>query len=473
MPPVLDPSKSKVDGLAFIGLSLCRSDSNGHPSSKTHQEAFDLNQILDRDYKYIFSTNDDGWLVGGGEPGPPRSYKLAAPDSAHVEIMRIGTYNAEWGGVSAEDILEVIQQGKILIPEMTVVPTAVVANGDSPPELEIRFDMAPAYHDPEPESDYEALPVNWQLRFLQNQLFRHFQYPSRFCPGSFHSTILRKAEFRSPAAECSYFAMCDKAVRKWRRRGPQALIPVADKKQSSRIATIAPPLSTNGSTPLTAPPSSGRSPFACDSIETVLEVVDDMLTPVPDTAKSAAGDSGVWLFTDRANPSHHIKPNFLPPYDTPEKRRIILNVLAEEWDPAVLDWTPAPQLPKPELLLLPTAAEDRDSSFDPVLGFSDQTDDEREDVVAKEQQRPIAAGGRFRLDKLLRRKPLSQYKRQQQEEARGNEGTFTEDKANTSSTKRRGTEHPSPTKRVTFKELSWSSFRNKSSAERETVEPIH
>ena len=43
------------------------------------------------------SSNDDGWLVGGGEPGPPKSYKLASKDSAHVEIMRIGTYNPEWG----------------------------------------------------------------------------------------------------------------------------------------------------------------------------------------------------------------------------------------------------------------------------------------------------------------------------------------------------------------------------------------
>ena len=52
------------------------------------------------------SSNDDGWLVGGGEPGPPKSYKLAAKDSSHVEIMRIGTYRPEWGGITEEDIVE-------------------------------------------------------------------------------------------------------------------------------------------------------------------------------------------------------------------------------------------------------------------------------------------------------------------------------------------------------------------------------
>ena len=149
MPPVLDPSKSKVDGLVFLGISLARkNDSVGHPESNTYQTSFDFNEVQDRDYKYIFSTNDDGWLVGGGEPGVPKSYKLPAPDSAHVEIMRIGTYHKKWGGIPVEEIVQAFQQAKILIPEITVVPTAVCENDDLPPELEIRFDMerAPSQH---------------------------------------------------------------------------------------------------------------------------------------------------------------------------------------------------------------------------------------------------------------------------------------------------------------------------------------
>ena len=102
----MDPKKSKVDGLAFLGLSLTRKSVQGHPDSITHQNAFDLNEVLDRDYDHIFSTNDDGWLVGGGEPGPPVSYKLAAKDSSHVEIMRIGTFEPEWGGITEKEIIE-------------------------------------------------------------------------------------------------------------------------------------------------------------------------------------------------------------------------------------------------------------------------------------------------------------------------------------------------------------------------------
>lgn len=114
--------------------------------------------------------------------------------------MRIGTYNPSWGGLTQQSIIDAIESGRILIPQIEVVPTAVIANPDTPPELEIRFDMDPPVppSDDVDDIDYEAeLPVNWQLRFIHNQLFKYFNFPSRFCPGAFHSTILRKAEFRS------------------------------------------------------------------------------------------------------------------------------------------------------------------------------------------------------------------------------------------------------------------------------------
>ena len=300
MPPVLDPSKSKVDGLAFLGLSLTRKGPRGHPDSVTHQQAFDLDLLQDRDYEHIFSTNDDGWLVGGGEPGPPTSYKLPAKDSAHVEIMRIGTYEPAWGGVAREDIIQTLRDGKILIPEITVVPTAVVANGDKPPELEIRFDMKPSV--PNFDDPMAPLPTNWQLRFIQNQLFKLFQFPSRFNPGSFHSTILRKAEFRSPAARKAYFDKCQKVIDEWMDRGQQPLAPA---KIDSSIKII-----------------------KCKRVEA--KKGDDYLAEYY--------RSGLWLFTDRNTITHHFLPNFLPPYDTPAKRKIILEVLKEEWDEKTMSW---------------------------------------------------------------------------------------------------------------------------------------
>jgi hypothetical protein len=321
MPPVLDPKNSKLDGLAFLGLSLCRKSERGHADSGTHQQAFDLDRVQDREYQYLYSSNDDGWLVGGGEPGPPHSYKLPARDSAHVEIMRIGTYNPSLGGLDPNVLLETLRSGRILIPEMTVVPTAVVPNGDRPPELEIRFDMLP--HQPNLQNPLSApLPINWQLRFVHNQLFHAFQFPSRFCPGAFHSTILRKAEFRSKDAEKKYFAKCQSVVQEWLERGQQPLVP---------------------------PPGK-------DGVDAQIKIVEckkwkansNTTTTTTTTTTTVAGEddsymdsyyrSGIWLFTDRNNPTHQILPNFLPPYDTPAKRKIILDVLKEEWDETTLMW---------------------------------------------------------------------------------------------------------------------------------------
>lgn len=138
----------------------------------------------------------------------------------------------------------------------------------------------------------EPLPVNWALKFIHNQLFKYFNFPSRFCPGSFHSTIVRKAEFRSLEKRDAYFEKCDTAIKKWREAKPQ-------------------PLNQGG--------------WDIDGKPLQEGIVDEYY-------------SGIWLFADRDNITHYFKPNFLPPYDTPEKRKIILEFLDVEWDEGALSW---------------------------------------------------------------------------------------------------------------------------------------
>jgi hypothetical protein len=310
MPPVLDPAKSKIDGLAFVGLSLARKSEYGHPDSRTHQTSFDFNEIIDREYNFLFSTNDDGWLVGGGEPGPPKSYKLASPDSGHVEIMRIGTYKTLWGGLPQSEIVEILAAGHILIPQMEVCPTEIITNKDSPPELEMRFDMI--LNPAEPDD----LPFNWQLRFVHNQLFKKFEFPSRFCPGAFHSTIVRKVEFRSERHRKVYFSKCSASVEAWVLRGPRPLIPASDEDKSNNTDR---------------------------DIKVCFTKAPDIpnLTAV-DTAtfqkKQQKYQSGIYLFTDRKTVTHRFLPNFFPPYNTPDKQAIIKAVLCEDWDEVNRRW---------------------------------------------------------------------------------------------------------------------------------------
>lgn len=58
-------------------------------------------------------------------------------------------------------------------------------------------------------------------------------------------------------------------------------------------------------------------------------------------AKPGAYNSGIWLFQDRTKITHFFPPNFLPPYDTKEKREIILSFLTEEWDETKMEWKKA------------------------------------------------------------------------------------------------------------------------------------
>mmetsp|Transcript_55632 Transcript_55632/g.63143 ORF Transcript_55632/g.63143 Transcript_55632/m.63143 type:complete len:425 (+) Transcript_55632:296-1570(+) len=353
MPPVFDPSKSKVDGLAFLGLSLARNHSHsqsqqgqgqGHSDSVTHQTAFDLNEVLDRDYDHVFSTDDSGWLVGGGEPGAPHSYKLPAPDSAHVELMRIGTYRKEWGGMNVTDLVATLAAGTIRIPQIEVVPTAVVANHMEPPELELRFDLEDDNNNTMTDFDTfctKPLPVNWALRFVHNQLFHTFVFPSRFCPGPFHSTMTRKAEFRSASHRQHYFAKCENVVQKWRAHGPRPL------------NTLPRPMVYRGESveqkvgdgiPLDNNPRSGgvQESEENDEPKSKSKRVDDSNHQKSSTTTTDDGHyhSGIWLFTDRDTITHFFGPNFYPPYDTIEKRKIIYDVLQEEWDARSLSFVP-------------------------------------------------------------------------------------------------------------------------------------
>jgi hypothetical protein len=69
-----------------------------------------------------------------------------------------------------------------------------------------------------------------------------------------------------------------------------------------------------------------------DTVQKV-ETTKDLVAVAPKDCHS-----GIWLFTDRENITHFFKPNFLPPYDTPEKKKIILDLLREEWDEKTLSW---------------------------------------------------------------------------------------------------------------------------------------
>jgi hypothetical protein len=54
------------EGLSFIGISFSVNTASGNPYSYQLNDQFPMENIIDRDYKYLMSMDEDGWLVGGG-----------------------------------------------------------------------------------------------------------------------------------------------------------------------------------------------------------------------------------------------------------------------------------------------------------------------------------------------------------------------------------------------------------------------
>ena len=54
------------DGLSFIGISFSVNTAMGNPFSYQLCDQFPMENIIDRNYDYVMSMDEDGWLVGGG-----------------------------------------------------------------------------------------------------------------------------------------------------------------------------------------------------------------------------------------------------------------------------------------------------------------------------------------------------------------------------------------------------------------------
>jgi hypothetical protein len=54
------------DGLSFIGVSFSVNTASSNPYSYQLCDQFPMENIIDRDYDYVMSMDEDGWLVGGG-----------------------------------------------------------------------------------------------------------------------------------------------------------------------------------------------------------------------------------------------------------------------------------------------------------------------------------------------------------------------------------------------------------------------
>ena len=90
------------EGLAFIGVSFSVNTKYGNPYSYQLCDQFPMGNLIDRDYKYVMSMDEDGWLVGGGYKQFDYSGKMPYIDSSHTELLRIGSMDVSKGYVIVE-----------------------------------------------------------------------------------------------------------------------------------------------------------------------------------------------------------------------------------------------------------------------------------------------------------------------------------------------------------------------------------
>mmetsp|Transcript_35376 Transcript_35376/g.43321 ORF Transcript_35376/g.43321 Transcript_35376/m.43321 type:complete len:946 (+) Transcript_35376:129-2966(+) len=282
-----------------IGLSLSRRHSTlGHPDTVTRQTAFDFNELQDRNYKYVSSTDASGWRAGGGKEGspPPQNsadaddyhHKIASPDTVHIPIIQIDADSP----AAVDNIISALARGELFIPHMSVLPEALSVNGVSPPDLIVRFGCE--RNDDLPPEEWP----NWTLEFMHNQLYDFFQSSgARWMKRPFQITLARKVRWRTVKHMNKFFAHSERVISAWREKGPQYLNP-----QLSYIE--------GGATP-----------------------------------EEVARPHGIYLLRD-GRPTNYFAPNFEPPYTTKMTRSLLLNVLEKSWDKKRRDWVSNAPVPR-------------------------------------------------------------------------------------------------------------------------------
>eukprot|EP00551_Chaetoceros_affinis_P014170 CAMPEP_0203687130 /NCGR_PEP_ID=MMETSP0091-20130426/120_1 /ASSEMBLY_ACC=CAM_ASM_001089 /TAXON_ID=426623 /ORGANISM="Chaetoceros affinis, Strain CCMP159" /LENGTH=967 /DNA_ID=CAMNT_0050556389 /DNA_START=253 /DNA_END=3157 /DNA_ORIENTATION=- len=114
-------------GLSFIGISFSVNTANGNPYSYQLCDQYPMENIIDRDYDYVMSMDEDGWLVGGGYKSFDYSGKMPYIDSSHTELLRIGSLDPEYGGTTIAQVYAAMSS--ISFPPFSIFPEYVKGGG--------------------------------------------------------------------------------------------------------------------------------------------------------------------------------------------------------------------------------------------------------------------------------------------------------------------------------------------------------
>jgi len=114
-------------GLSFVGVSFSVNTKSGNPNSYHICDQFAMENIIDRDYDYVMSMDEDGWLVGGGYKTFDYSGKMPYIDSSHTELLRVGSLDPSMGGTSIQQVYQAMSY--LYVPPLSIFPEYVKGGG--------------------------------------------------------------------------------------------------------------------------------------------------------------------------------------------------------------------------------------------------------------------------------------------------------------------------------------------------------
>mmetsp|Transcript_29331 Transcript_29331/g.61831 ORF Transcript_29331/g.61831 Transcript_29331/m.61831 type:complete len:512 (+) Transcript_29331:145-1680(+) len=216
-------------GLSFIGVSFSVNTALGNPYSYQLCDQYPMENIIDRDYDYVMSMDEDGWLVGGGYKSFDYSGKMPYIDSSHTELLRIGSVDPEYGGTTIEQVYDAMDS--LSFPPFSIFPEYVKGGGGhgssddgekSVPSSDVTLivSVVDNYEDGESYSTYED--------FLDNVFDAMDAVGGGPCMDDHdtdpHVSMARGVKFKSSYHQQKYFYKANLEVAVWQAMYPKGVV---------------------------------------------------------------------------------------------------------------------------------------------------------------------------------------------------------------------------------------------------------
>jgi len=218
----------QMAGLSFIGVSFSVNTASGNPYSYQLCDQFYMENIIDRDYEYVMSMDEDGWLVGAGYKSFDFSGKMPYIDSSHTELLRVGSLDPEYGGTTISQVYAAMSS--ISFSPLSIFPEYVKGGGkggsndgdDEVPSGDITFivSVVEEFEDNDNYSLYEY--------FLDNLFNAMDAVNGGPCMDDHdtdpHVSMSRGVKFKSSYHEQQYFYKVNLEVAVWQSMYPNGVV---------------------------------------------------------------------------------------------------------------------------------------------------------------------------------------------------------------------------------------------------------